>query len=290
MNHGGARNAIPDPEEYEQVTPATGPERRWRYRDVAQALRFGLRDLEADFSFLRLRGLRSLLKTLRCMTASESAIRLFRLSQSSRELQVVPVLFENSLRKMKEELSEISLGHLIGVEPIKLNGPGSNSEIALALRALEGSCLLCKGCADLAYRYNAVKVLLNVLLSGGLMEQRACLDALIALLINSSANELDFKECQGINKLADLILDGRKDNSIRIKCAEFLLLITGNAHEKQEADLSSSMYEEIKQALGDKCMIHIQSANCYISSLDLDRRQDALNAQAKCVVELSNRV
>jgi hypothetical protein len=125
---------------------------------------------------------------------------------------VVPFLFENSFRKMKDDSDASELD----VEPIKLKRPTTNSEVALALRVLEGCCLLCKDCADSAYRYDAIKacgyitylficlevlspsfynngcvqVLLNILLSQGVLEQKTCLDALVALLVSSSANEM----------------------------------------------------------------------------------------------------
>jgi hypothetical protein len=82
---------LPDHVE-EPITPRSLPqvgERRPRYRDVVQALRYGLREAAAGFSFLRLKGLRSILKTLQSVVASEAATKLFRLSQASRELQGV---------------------------------------------------------------------------------------------------------------------------------------------------------------------------------------------------------
>lgn len=54
---------------------------------------------------------------------------------------------------MKDDCNSCELG----AEPIKLKRPTANSEITLALRVLEGCCLLCKDSADSAYRYNAVK-------------------------------------------------------------------------------------------------------------------------------------
>ncbi|KAG1360707.1 hypothetical protein COCNU_09G001700 [Cocos nucifera] len=61
--------------------------RRRMYREVTLALRSGLRDAMADFSFLRTRGLRNLLKFLRSVGDSDASIRLFRHSQTFPELQ-----------------------------------------------------------------------------------------------------------------------------------------------------------------------------------------------------------
>ncbi|KAJ6411141.1 hypothetical protein OIU84_007823 [Salix udensis] len=47
------------------------------YREVTLALRTSLRDARAEFSFLRLRGLRSLLNFLRSVAQSDSTIKPF---------------------------------------------------------------------------------------------------------------------------------------------------------------------------------------------------------------------
>ena len=57
------------------------------YREVTLALRTGLKDARAEFSFLRLRALRTLLNFLRSVASSDSTIALFSQSQSIPELQ-----------------------------------------------------------------------------------------------------------------------------------------------------------------------------------------------------------
>lgn len=57
------------------------------YREVTLALRSGLRDARAEFSFLRVRGLKRLLKFLRSVAESDSTINLFSETQSVPELQ-----------------------------------------------------------------------------------------------------------------------------------------------------------------------------------------------------------
>lgn len=64
------------------------------YRDVTLALRCGLRDAAADFSFLRTRGLRSLLKFLGSISSSDESIRLFCHSQTIPELRGVPFRYD----------------------------------------------------------------------------------------------------------------------------------------------------------------------------------------------------
>ena len=57
------------------------------YREVTLALKTGLRDARAEFSFLRLRGLRNLLKFLRSVAESDATVHLFCQTQSLPELQ-----------------------------------------------------------------------------------------------------------------------------------------------------------------------------------------------------------
>lgn len=57
------------------------------YRELTLSLRTGLRDARAEFSFLRIRGLRSLLKSLRTIADSDSIIRLFSHTQTISDLQ-----------------------------------------------------------------------------------------------------------------------------------------------------------------------------------------------------------
>lgn len=70
---------------------------------------------------------------------------------------VIPVLFQNTLHPRKEN-PDVTLNHIFGVEPVKITSPPTDSEVALALRVLEGCCLLHSGSAALAYKYKAVKV------------------------------------------------------------------------------------------------------------------------------------
>lgn len=266
----------------------TASERRRMYRDLALSLRCGLRDAAAGFSFLRLRGLRALLRALRSAADADAdadaSARLFRHSQSIRDIQVVPVLFEHSLRRAKDD-SVVTVGHVLGIEPVKLKNPATDSEVVLALRVLEGCCLLCRDCAAAAHRYNAVKVLLNILLTRGMLEQRACLDTLLALMVDCSENLMDFKEQEGLHKIADLVKDRRIDDHVRLKCAEFLLLYSGSASEKGDATSISNMQEDLKELFGENCASFICSTNLFSSTLEAQARQPELSFQAEHVLD-----
>ncbi|KAG2539857.1 uncharacterized protein LOC120690815 isoform X2 [Panicum virgatum] len=193
----------------------TASERRRMYRDLALSLRCGLRDAAAGLSFLRLRGLRALLRALR---SADADLGLFRDSQAIRDLQVVPVLFEHSLRKASGGDAVVTVAQVLGMEPAaaRLRNPATDSEVVLALRVLQGCCLLCQPCAAAAHRYNAVKVVLDILMTRGILEQRACLDTLLALLVDCSENQMDFKEQYGLNKIADIVKDSDRDDHVKM--------------------------------------------------------------------------
>ncbi|ONL99295.1 uncharacterized protein [Zea mays] len=266
----------------------TASERRRMYRDLALSLRCGLRDAAAGFSFLRLRGLRALLRALRSTSDADADADagLFRDSQSIRDLQVIPVLFEHSLRKATGD-AVLTVAQVLGMEPAaaRLRNPATDSEVVLALRVLEGCCLLCPACAAAAHRYNAVKVVLNILMTRGILEQRACLDTLLALLVNCSGNLTDFKEQDGLNKIAVIVKDANRDDHVRLKCSEFLLLYSGNAKEKCGADSESNMREDLAKVFGEKCASFISSMNLFSSTLESQMRQSELSFLAEHVLD-----
>jgi hypothetical protein len=83
--------------------------RRRLYREVTLALRSGLRDAKADFSFLRERGLRSLLGFLRstASAADDARLLLFRHSQSIPDLQgTIPLSIFGDLMRNYWNLDE----------------------------------------------------------------------------------------------------------------------------------------------------------------------------------------
>ncbi|KAH1034238.1 hypothetical protein GYH30_054578 [Glycine max] len=62
--------------------------------------------------------------------------------------------------------------------------------VELALRVLEGCFLLHPQSTALAHQHNAIQVLMNILSTRGVLEQGACLDALISLMVDSSSNQM----------------------------------------------------------------------------------------------------
>ncbi|XP_038993562.1 uncharacterized protein LOC120117342 [Hibiscus syriacus] len=253
------------------------------YREVTLALRTGLRDARAEFSFLRVRGLRFLLKSLRSIAQSDSSIGLFSQTQSIPELQVVPVLFEHSLKETVDEKVG-SLDHTFSVEPMKVKSPSTDLEVALALRVLEGCCLLQPESTHLAHQHKAIPVLMNVLSTRGVLEQGACLDALISIMLDSSANQMDFEACNGIEEVAELILDKQVDENLRLRCGEFLLLLIGHLNGREGSPMAT-IHEEVRRLLGEKSASLIWAASQFGSTLDPDQRLTALHIQARRVLE-----
>jgi hypothetical protein len=126
------------------------------YREVALSLRQGLRDARSEFCFMRVRGLNALAKFLASSAKSQKIIELFQDSQSYQELQVVPVLFEHTLVPHKWAVKNPDLS--AADARTEVESPPSTSELTLALRVLEGCCLLDTASQTIASQYSAVSV------------------------------------------------------------------------------------------------------------------------------------
>ncbi|CAN0888087.1 hypothetical protein LINGRAHAP2_LOCUS15753 [Linum grandiflorum] len=118
-----------------------------------------LRDARVEFSFLRLRGLRSILNFLRSVSLSDSTIALFSQTQSIPDLQVVPVLFQHSLKESDDVNTVESLDHILGLETVRITSLSTDGKVALALLVLEGCCLLHRESTLLAHQHKAIQVL-----------------------------------------------------------------------------------------------------------------------------------
>ncbi|KAJ8435224.1 hypothetical protein Cgig2_028410 [Carnegiea gigantea] len=277
------------------------------YREVRLALRSGLRDARAEFSFLRMRGLRCLLKFLRSVTDSHSTTQLFCLTQSLPDLQVVPVLFQHSLRETEED-RVANLDHIFSAEPLKLTNPSTDTEVAAALRVLEGCCLIHRQSTILAHQHRAIPVLLNILPTRGVLEQGACLDALIALMLDSTVNQMDFEACNGIEEVAAIIRDKQVEENLRcnyfsssqvindfpscmIKCTAqaptLCFLHPGKIYNLDGRDMQPmvSVHDDIRRLLGEKSASLIWAASQFGSTLDPEERMTALHIQARRVLE-----
>lgn len=200
---------------------------------------------------------------------------------------MLPVLFQHSLKETGNDYNYSRVGdmsHIFGVEPMKLTSPSTDDEIALALRVLEGCCLLHPHSTTLAHQHNAVQVLLNILSTRGVLEQSACLDALISLMVDSSPNQMDFEKCNGIMEVADLIRDKQVDENLRLKCGEFLQLLIGHVNGRDSPPLAS-IHEDTRRLLGETSASLIWAASQFGSTLDPEQRLTALQIQARRILE-----
>lgn len=76
---------------------------------------------------------------------------------------VIPVLFQHSLKETGNDYNYNRVGdisNIFGVEPMKLTSPSTDDEVALALRVLEGCCLIHPQSTALAHQHNAIQVTL----------------------------------------------------------------------------------------------------------------------------------
>nr|GMD51679.1 uncharacterized LOC102591911 [Ipomoea batatas] len=198
-------------------------------------------------------------------------------------MAVVPVLFKHSLRE-HEDQNVASLDHIFTVEPMEITSPSTDAEVALALRVLEGCCLLHQESTILAHQYKAIPVLMNILSNRGVLEQGACLDALISILLDSSTNQMDFEACNGIEEVALLIRDKQVDENLRLKCGEFLLLLIGHVNGRDKLPMAT-IHEDVRRFLGEKSASLIWAASQFGSTLDPEQRLTALHIQARRVLE-----
>uniref|UniRef100_A0A0D6R882 Uncharacterized protein n=1 Tax=Araucaria cunninghamii TaxID=56994 RepID=A0A0D6R882_ARACU len=266
------------------------------YRELTLTLGTALRNATAEFSFLRVKGLSTLLKFLSSLSESNHTIELFQETQTVKNLQVVPILFEHSLAP-SQSCSIQTLDHNSHDEPAKVTSPPTENEVALSLRVLEGCCLLDKGCRILAHQHMAVKVLIELPSAGGVIQQIAFLDALIALMLDSYENQKDFEHCHGVRKIAELVKTRSVDEKVRLKSAEFLLLLVGNVlpstkftssieygEQREEALRMESLQDDILELLGEEIASLLWAVG-QVGSFDLEQKHSSLYFQAQQLVD-----
>ncbi|KAL6010901.1 hypothetical protein ACLOJK_001343 [Asimina triloba] len=94
----------------------------------------------------------------------------------------------------------------------------------------------------------------------------------------------EFEACRGIEKIAELLKDKQGDESIRLKGAEFLLLLIGQVNARDRAPMAT-IHDDVRRLLGEKSASLIWAASQFGSTLDPERRLTALHIQAGRVLE-----
>ncbi|KAH9317123.1 hypothetical protein KI387_018892 [Taxus chinensis] len=211
-------------------------------------------------------------------------------------MTVVPVLFAHSLAP-SEICSIRALDNNSDDEPTKITSPPTDDEVALALHVLEGCCLLDRGSRTLAHQHMAVKKIMELLSAGGVVQQSACLDVLPALMLDSPENQKEFECCHGVRKIAQLAKTRNIDEKVRIKSAEFLLLLVGNwlpstkftnsieyDEEREESLRMESLQDDILELLGEDIASLLWAVG-RLGSFESEKKQPSLYFQAQHLVD-----
>jgi hypothetical protein len=93
---------------------------------------------------------------------------------------VIPVLFQNTLCAPNDD-PNVTIDHLFGADPIKIKSPATDMEVSLALRVLDGCCLMYNRCASQAQKFKAIKV--HTLLRNKLFNTKSGIRALLVVYI-----------------------------------------------------------------------------------------------------------
>ncbi|KAG0590358.1 hypothetical protein KC19_1G093100 [Ceratodon purpureus] len=194
------------------------------YREVVWSLKRGLHDARSEFSFVRMRGLNALAKFMSSAANAEKVMELFRGSQSYQELQVVPVLFDYALAPRKRLAKNLGIVGAAEAGSDVESAP-TTAEVTVALRVLEGCCLLYSGCRATASQHAAVSELIDFFLAGGPSVQSTCLDGLLAVMLDSPPNQKEFERVHGLRKIAEMLRNSHLDPDIRLKIAEFIVIL-----------------------------------------------------------------
>ncbi|GAQ86194.1 impaired sucrose induction 1 [Klebsormidium nitens] len=238
-------------------------------RELALQLRLGIQDAQAEFSYLRLKGLRALAATVAACLADSKWTRRFREAQLSPELQIVPCLFSHSLApppRSQPPSPSGSPGRVLGQPAVPLSPPGEE-EVVVALHLLQGCCLVNAICKEQATKRGAVKALAERLLAATVVPVRvACLDALLTLLIGNPENVQEFKRLGALKQTTDLVQNAHVLEQVRLKALEFLALLLADASHTAKQypdgaeDLPTAFEEEIRTALGTVVLNQLQQA------------------------------
>ncbi|BDA49128.1 hypothetical protein COCOBI_13-2380 [Coccomyxa sp. Obi] len=175
---------------------------------------------QGSFSFLRTEGLQQFAQIiLKGLLQPEAvALLLVTLDQLALEaLQVLQKILQQTAVQREATISSDADGR--GV---------TEDEQCAALKVLEVMCLLSAGTRELAVERGTLEFLLGKLeadvVDGTLAG--ACLDALLALLADSNANQAKFLELGGVGKVCSVLLHQHSPSCQILCCKAINLLVT----------------------------------------------------------------
>jgi hypothetical protein len=109
----------------------------------------------------------------------------------------------------------------------------------------------------------------------------------------------EFERHHGVRQVAELVKNGNIDEELRLKCAEFLLLVVGNVipssskfidniedeEGREEPSRIESVQDDILELLGEEIASLLWAAGQLWSSIDSERKQSSLQFQAQQLLD-----
>eukprot|EP00850_Spirogloea_muscicola_P020358 SM000213S06823 [mRNA] locus=s213:136693:139110:+ [translate_table: standard] len=163
--------------------------------------------------------------------AARTGLASMDVAASGGAMVVVCVLFQNTLAppvpKREPPPSSPPARLAVSAGARRAAALALEDETVAALRVLEGCCLMEPLCREHAASFHAVQDHLERLLAAGSQPklQGACLDALLALLLDSPTNQQELMRLKGMTTVARLSTNVHVDHATRSKCTEFIRLV-----------------------------------------------------------------
>eukprot|EP00898_Chlorokybus_atmophyticus_P005092 jgi/Chlat1/5584/Chrsp369S05363 len=265
-------------------------------RELAYALRRGLKDLNGGFSYSRKKGLTTLTAALREATLSPT---LFAELQKNPELEVAPALIRCVLAPQSAASNSRSEEDPLTCRPAPPpHSPPADDEIISALHVLQGCCLLDPASRAAAGDERAVKVLVGRLPGFDAAVKEACLEALLALLLDDVDNQRELADNNGVTIISRSLMDASLPIHTRCQCAEFLHLLVTHVLAKSDIALSPTsepLYTAAHAQRAVQNVIGTQATSVLLQSADLNpssstgASKSSLAALAQSVVHTLSR-
>ncbi|CAI5982840.1 unnamed protein product [Closterium sp. NIES-64] len=231
-----------------------------RSRELGLQLRAGLRDVRAEFSYVRLRGLRKVGLVVESAAESDELADVFRESQQYSELQLVPAICEHCIGPSTADDDDDDDGDEgLGQRGGRPMAPTAE-EVEVALHVLEGCCLLDPATSrQLAASYDVVKdilIHLSPMSSTPLGDpppslMACCLNALPAILLASPQALESMDVHKGVLHVAPIVKDRQIPLYLRAKAVEFLALFLAQLTDLAAGGGGGSTVEVAGRWLGD---------------------------------------
>ncbi|KAK9807196.1 hypothetical protein WJX73_006749 [Symbiochloris irregularis] len=212
--------------------------------DLEQQLQDALWTARAPYSFWRLRGYQDLAAVFCKGTASTEAASAFQHVVSLHWAAVLQVTIETLTPDAKYADANVS--------PAWDGKDVSEAEQTEAMKVLQALCIIHRASKDAAGKAGIVEVLVNRLRRcSTAAATNACLDGLLALMLDNDPNQARFVQLQGIEKMCLLLREDNVPPTVRKRAAEYLnLLLTQVLPEGPPVDLKRRAQRSMQAQLG----------------------------------------